>query len=93
MGVIGNIAFPSSRNKGKFVSPPFTEDEFASSPAQTSIAVMGNIAFPSGRNKGNIISFTFTGDEFTRSPSVAPRLPSSNLRNVFNRPGVAGGVL
>ena len=53
--------------------------------AQTAFAVISNIAFPSGRNKGKIISFTFTGDEFTRSPPVAPRLPSSNLRNVFPR--------
>ena len=33
LGVIGNIAFPSSRNKGKIVSPPFTEDEFTRSPS------------------------------------------------------------
>ena len=57
----------------------------ASNRAQTALAVIGNIAFPSGRNKGKIISFTFTGDEFTRSPPVAPRLPSSNVRNVFPR--------
>ena len=53
--------------------------------SQANLAVIGNIAFHSGRNKGKIISFTFTGDEFTRSPPVAPRLPSSNLRNVFPR--------
>ena len=32
LDVIDNIAFPSSRNKGKFISPPFTEDEFTRSP-------------------------------------------------------------
>ena len=30
--VIGNIAFSSSRNNGKIVSPPFTEDKFTRSP-------------------------------------------------------------
>ena len=53
--------------------------------AQTALAVNGNIAFPSGGNKGKIISFTFTGDEFTRSPPVAPRLSTSNDRNVSPR--------
>ena len=55
------------------------------SAAQTALAVIGNIAFPSGRNNGKIISSPFTGDEFTRSPPVAPRLPRSNVRNVFPR--------
>ena len=32
LGVIGNIAFPSSRNKGKNISPPFTQDEFTQIP-------------------------------------------------------------
>ena len=32
LAVIGNIAFSSSRNKGKFISPPFTEDEFTRGP-------------------------------------------------------------
>ena len=32
LGVIGNIAFTSSRNKGKIISPPFTEDDFTRSP-------------------------------------------------------------
>ena len=50
--------------------------------AQTALAVIGNIAFPSGRNKGKIVSFTFTVDEFTRSPPIAPRLLTSNIRNV-----------
>ena len=31
LGVIGNIAFPLSRIKGKFISPPFTEVEFTRS--------------------------------------------------------------
>ena len=31
-GVIGNIAFPLSRNKEKLITPPFTEDEFTRSP-------------------------------------------------------------
>ena len=29
--VIGNMAFPSSRNKGKIISPPFTEYKFTGS--------------------------------------------------------------
>ena len=32
LGVLGNIAFPSSRNKEKLITPPFTEDEFTRSP-------------------------------------------------------------
>ena len=31
--VIGNIGFPSSRNKGELISPSFTEDEFTQIPA------------------------------------------------------------
>ena len=32
LGVIGNIAFPSSRNKGKILGPPITEVKFTWSP-------------------------------------------------------------
>ena len=49
------------------------------------VGVIGNIAFPLGRNIGKIISFTFFGDEFNLSPPVAPRLLTSNDRNVFLR--------
>ena len=35
LGCHRNIAFPSSRNKGKFASPPFTEEEFTQSPPVT----------------------------------------------------------
>ena len=53
--------------------------------SQTALGVIGNIAFPSGRNKGKLISFTFTGDDFNRRPPVAPRLLTSNDKNVFPR--------
>ena len=33
VGAIGNIVFPSSRNKGQLIIPPFTEDEFTRIPA------------------------------------------------------------
>ena len=49
----------------------------------TALAVIDNIAFLSGRNKEKNKSFTFTGDEFFRSLSVAPRLATSNIRDVF----------
>ena len=31
IGVIGNIGFPSSRNKEELIIPPFTKDEFTRS--------------------------------------------------------------
>ena len=33
LAVIGNIAFSSSKNKGKIINPPFTGEEFTRSPS------------------------------------------------------------
>ena len=60
--------------------------------AQPALGVIGNIAFPLRRTKGKIISSPFTGDEFTRSLPVAPRLPTSDVRNVFPIELIFGGV-
>ena len=53
-------------------------------PPQTALGVIGNIEFPSG-GKDYKLYLHVTRDEFNGSPPVAPRLLTSNNRNVFPR--------